>query len=303
MDPFDISKFRKAATTTDDAAKKVERTRREEPEQKPPPSSGQTSDKRRDPDKPPGTEGYEDDVAPRPGGGAKDGTETQTPAAEVVEETVSVTSAPVDPNRALSEAQRQIAEGERRKKEALDRIRAMERERYLDTPEGRRELQAEALVESRQPNQGLVLAQELASIPAYLASGLTMPFGGPEFAGPGKTLREKARQSRGGFIQEVRPPEEPRLRSTGEIITPAMSIERLTTRIGERKEQKLDLQKEAYDRQKVERSLPRTSAPRLMAEAERKSIQSNMNQIQREIDALIKLRDEIQASAAGDAAE
>lgn len=196
-----------------------------------------------------------------------------------------------------------LAQAEKMRADALAEIAEMKRLREADTPESRRAATAEAMVAERMPGAASTVAQELLNLPAYIPAIMTQPFGGPEFAGPGKTQREAARQSTGGFIQEVRPPEEPRLRSTGEIITPAMSIERLTTRIGERKKQRLDLQKKVHDRGKVEQSLPRMSAPRLVAEAERKSIQSEMNQIQKEIDALIKLRKEIQQSAAGDVAE
>ena len=136
---------------------------------------------------------------------------------------------------------------------------------------------------------------------------------------PTERYRQQARQSTGGFIQEVQPPAEPKTRE-GEIITPQMSIERLNTRIRERDQRLKDLGKEKYQQDKISlrgapgimsdspvniqnEPLSETDSIRQVGATRSRMLRSDMDRIRKEIEALKTLRDEIQASVAEDAAE
>lgn len=280
-----------------------------DPASKPPPSSGQTSDKRRDPDSPPSTAGYEDDVPTRPRGGAKGRTETKAP---VVEKTT---------NEEIENLRKEV-----------QRLKTL----MGETPEGRRQAESERRAQERV--DALTTTEpfgdefgrprtkgEIQDLnPFLIPMKISEVLGGPEFDMPTERYRQQARQSTGGFIQEARPPAEPRLRSTGEIITPEMSIKRLNDRIREKKSQKTELQKKEYGQYKQSLRGPELRAAGIFSEdpsAEGESYQDAINrgprealrmrektqyeidQVQREINALVRLRKEIEQSVAGDAAE
>ena len=230
------SKARKATTTTDDA---LERTRREEPTgltvqpddlpeggntapmsdpaSEPQQSRGQTATRARRPDEPPGTEGYEDDVPTRPRGGAEGGTETKAPAAEVVEETVSVEEVPEFLRRGSTSSSRFSAKLPAQDDSRSEKFRELFEQDYdfdVSTPEGRRK--QEAL--RRMAERGFT-PQYKDKFIEYLQEREALPQTGPGSLGAEEKLTDKRRfsklpgmraemeemrQSTGGFIQEPR---------------------------------------------------------------------------------------------------
>ena len=207
-------------------------------------------------------------------------------AVETVEEVE--TTVPMTPEQ-------QLAAAEKARDEALAAIAKERRirEEAAKTPEGRRRDRAEKAIQER------------------LTDSLDIQIGSDR-DNPIFSTRQQARQSRGGFMQEAQIPVAPTDRKTGEPITIADSIKRLSDRIQERKDEKMDLEKspgfidpDSRRAQQIKqmRLEGRTRPTDSKLEQRQRDMTQRYAQIDREIKAMRQLKSELEAKQAADSSE